>query len=420
MDDLSIIASWLHISDLHVFSESDTVLILEDYLKLSKVISPEFIVISGDFRHLKYKTEFSSAEMFLESIIDTFSVEKENTFIVPGNHDVNSYLGRDKAISDICINCNKDYNAYYQYIKGEDNLYKGFYEYGEFIHRFYNGSNVFDDRTLNPSGVYSIVWNNMINVLSINTALISNGEKHDQILDLKALTECKINPNFPTIMIGHHGIDSLYQSHRERIETIIDRRDISVFMHGDIHKYANNPIQKISTPNKSVPSIACGKSAPQSGDIYSDIGVVYYEWKNDNNVYIQAYKWSTKGFIENSAYYYDINKRYSFPMLFSNNAIEKRKTNIVKMLKYLAKNDPERFMIGDWISEAEYVWNLDKNEVVGRSLLLYYYKKTKSGDSSFFSKAKDFYNDLKLIRNCEAKTNQMLNQTRDLFDFDVS
>lgn len=420
MDDVSIRASWLHISDLHVFPESDTTLILEDYLKLSRVISPDFIVVTGDFRHLKYKTDFLLAEKYLEAILDTFNIEKKNTFIVPGNHDVNSYFGRDKAISDICINSNKDYNAYYQYVKDAVNLYNGFYEYEKFIRKFYDCSNVFDERILNPSGIYSVVWNNMINVLSTNTALISDGENHGQILDIKALTECNINPDFPTIMLGHHGIDSLYQSHRERVETIIDRRDISVFMHGDIHKYANNPIQKISTPNKSVPSIACGKSAPQSGDTYSDIGVVYYEWKNDNNVYIQAYQWSTKGFIENSAYYYDINKRYYFPMLFSNNAIKKGTSNIVEILKSLAKNHSESFMNGDWVNEAEFIWQLNKNEVVGRSLLLYYYQKTKDGDLSFCSKAKEIYNDLKLILNCELKTDQMLYQTRDLFDLNIS
>lgn len=416
MDDVNIKASWLHISDLHVFPEADTTLILEDYIKLSKVISPDFIVVTGDFRHLKYKTDFLLAKKYLESILNIFNVEKKNTFIVPGNHDVNSYFEREKAISDICKNCNKDYNTYYHYMNGAVTLYNGFHEYVEFIRKFYARSNVRDERILNPSGIYNVVWNNMINVLSTNTALISDGENHGQILDVKALTECDINPNYPTIMLGHHGIDSLYQSHRERVEAIIDRRSISAFMHGDIHKYANNPIQKISTPNKSVPSIACGKSAPQSGDTYSDIGVVYYEWKNDNNVYIQAYQWSTKGFVENSAYYYDINKRYYFPMLYNNNAIKKRTSNIVELLKNLAKNHSESFMNGDWINEAEFIWQLNKNEVVGRSLLLYYYQKTKAGNTSFYSKAKGIYNDLRLIRNCELKTMQMLYQTRDLFD----
>ena len=36
----NIKASWLHISDLHVFHEADTTLMLEDYRELAKIISP--------------------------------------------------------------------------------------------------------------------------------------------------------------------------------------------------------------------------------------------------------------------------------------------------------------------------------------------------------------------------------------------
>ena len=69
MNNLSngIKASWLHISDLHVFHEADTTLMLDDYPKLANITSPQFLVVTGDFRYLGdgNKTDFSLAKTIL-------------------------------------------------------------------------------------------------------------------------------------------------------------------------------------------------------------------------------------------------------------------------------------------------------------------------------------------------------------------
>ena len=44
---------WLQLSDLHVFPEADTSLMLTSYEALAKEFQPQFIVVTGDFRHIK-------------------------------------------------------------------------------------------------------------------------------------------------------------------------------------------------------------------------------------------------------------------------------------------------------------------------------------------------------------------------------
>lgn len=312
----NIKASWLHISDLHVFPEADTKLMQDDYEELAKIISPEFLVVTGDFRHKRYMTDFSLAKDYLDSLIKIFDIDKKDVFLVPGNHDGNHYDGRADAISNICLQSEVgNYNVYSEYLLNL--LNKGFCGYDDFVREFYRDTDVTDSRITAPSGVHCVVWNNLINILLVNTALISDGENHSQILDINALSQCQIDFNLPSIMLGHHSIDSLYPCYAERVKGVIDRRKVSAYLHGDRHRYMNHPISQISTPNSTIPGITCAKSAPQSGDLSSDIGVVYYEWCKDDNTYVQAYRWTQSGFIEDPAYYHRIDKRYYFPMIYA-------------------------------------------------------------------------------------------------------
>lgn len=409
----NIKASWLHISDLHVFPEADTTLMLDDYKELAKIISPQFLVVTGDFRHKKYKTDFSLACDYLESLIGIFNIDKQDIFLVPGNHDVNSYDGREDAISDICLHSKKnDYNFYSKYL-----LNKGFSEYTDFVYKFYNGSGVADARITDSSGVHCVVWNNLINIIFVNTALISDGEEHGQILDINALSQCKIDFKKPSIILGHHGIDSLYPCYAERVKGVIDRRKVSAYLHGDSHQYANHPISNISTPNSTIPSITCAKSAPQSGDSFSDIGVVYYEWRNDDNTYVQAYRWTQKGFVEDSTYYYSIDKKYYFPMIYSKENITNESLHMYRQIKSIMENH-DIFMSGKWLKEAESIWKTSYHEGIGRCLLVFYYEKAAEGVISAYRRAQEIYHELERISSGDSNTQKMLEATKGLLHSD--
>lgn len=402
--------TWLHISDLHVFQEADTKFILEDYAKLAERISPQFLIATGDFRHITKQPNFGYTKIFLESILKSFHIEKKDTFLVPGNHDVSNYCKRKPIITQICLNSTDNYSIYSKYL---DKLYSAFFEYEAFVRDFYKDSGVTDERIINPSKINCILWNNSINILLVNTALISDGDNnHKQIIDINALSDCHVDPNYPTIMLGHHWIESLYSSHHDRVESIIDRRKVSAYLHGDIHKYNNKPIQRFSVPNRTIPSIACSKSAPQSGDLYSDVGVVYYEWKNDNNVYVQAYKWTQKGFREDSIYLYDINKKFHFPMICDYTNQSKEIAILIDKIVFLAHNQPNIFMDGAWVKEAESIWLTNHNEIIGRSLLLFYYNKAKLGMLDKFYRAREIYYELEQIPSNDLKTQTMLLNTK--------
>lgn len=404
-----VIASWLHISDLHVFPEADTTLMLDDYLKLADIISPKFLVVTGDFRHLKFETDFSLAQEYLELLLQAFSLDKKDVFFVPGNHDINQFDQRGTFISNICRHLDEDYNIYSKYLSEPMSLYNGFSQYSFFTQKFYDGSGVSDARFFDPSGVHCIVWNNLLNIIFINTALISDGKDHKQIIDINALSHCKIDFRYPTIMIGHHGLNSLYQSHSERLVSIIDRRKVSAYLHGDRHQYANHPISQISTPNRTIPSITCAKSAPQSGDSFSDIGVVYYEWLTDNNTYVQAYRWRQGGFIEDSSYYFDINRRYFFPMLYNKEYKDNTAQELYLKIEKL-KSDYNIFISGKWVSEAEHIWRISQHEGIGRILLLYYCDLANQGVDRAKQQAQKIYLQLMNIQNRDVNTQKMLDR----------
>ena len=43
--------SWLQLSDLHIFDYTDWNIMKEAYKRLAKVVHPDFLVVTGDFRH---------------------------------------------------------------------------------------------------------------------------------------------------------------------------------------------------------------------------------------------------------------------------------------------------------------------------------------------------------------------------------
>lgn len=362
-----IVTSWLHISDLHIFPEADTRLMQDDYKELAKIISPEFLVVTGDFRPIGYRGDFSLARKYLESLIETFGIDKKDVFLVPGNHDVNYYDGRTDAISDICLQSKgKNYNAYSNY-----SLRKGFLDYDNFVREFYRGTDVTDSRITDPSGVHCVVWNNLINIILVNTALISDGNNHGQILDINSLSQCQIDFNLPSIMLGHHSIDFLYPCFIERVKGIIDRRKLSAYLHGDSHQFMNAPISMISTPNSTIPSIACAKSAPQSGDSYSDVGVVYYEWRKDDNTYVQGYRWNINAFAKDPAFYYKVDKQYHFPMIYdkpddkslSDEETHEEEDNITISAIAIAPNGLQ--CVSASSDDLVRLWDIDNRQFVG-------------------------------------------------------
>lgn len=308
--------TWIQFSDLHILESVDWELMIDSYRKLSKRLHPDFIVITGDYRHLKYEEnlDYSKTIQFLEEMVKLFSVKKEDVFLVPGNHDVEDYEFRKESIEKIVRDIENP-EGYKEYLNKSQNLKTAFKNYTEFVKQFY-GTEVMDERITNSDGVMHIIWKNKINIVILNTALISDGDKeHGEIIDINALSKITKNNELPTLALGHHDFYSICDSQRSRIVKIFEKLDVKAYLCGDTHKDEIKFIDKYDDKFNNIPCIICGKSAVQLMDDYSDVGIINYSWNNDGYVYVTPYRWGEKySFKKSNKFVYDIDKEYHFLM----------------------------------------------------------------------------------------------------------
>lgn len=308
--------SWLQFSDLHILESVDWKLMIDSYRKLSERLHPDFIVITGDYRHKKYKEnlDYSKTLQFLEEMLKMFKVKKEDVFLLPGNHDVEDYKFRKESIEAIVAD-KKNHEKYKEYLKKSKGLKEAFKSYSKFVKQFY-GSEVKDERATTPDAIMCLTWKNRINIIILNTALISDGNRdHGEIIDIDALSKININNKLPTLVLGHHDFYSICDSQRERIERIFETLCVRAYLCGDTHKEEIKFIDKYDDICNKIPCIICGKSAVQLMDRYSDVGVISYNWNNDGFVYVTPYEWSENhSFKKSNKFVYDIDKEYRFFM----------------------------------------------------------------------------------------------------------
>lgn len=282
--------TWLQFSDLHILKSVDWNLMMDSYRKLAERLHPDFIVITGDYRHKKYEENFDYSEtlQFLEEILKLFNVKKEDVFLLPGNHDVEDYEFRKESIKAI-VGDIENPEKYKEYLEKSQNLKVAFKSYSKFVKQFY-GNEVTDERVTNPDEVMCLTWKNRINILILNTALISDGNKgHGEIIDINALSKITINNDLPTLVLGHHDFYSICDSQRERMVRIFETLGVRAYLCGDTHKEEIKFIAKYDDIFNKIPCIICGKSAVQLMDDYSDVGVISYNWNDDGFVYVTPY-----------------------------------------------------------------------------------------------------------------------------------
>ncbi|MDD6770081.1 metallophosphoesterase [Inconstantimicrobium porci] len=84
---------WLHISDIHYrFNNYETKIVRSKFIRKIKEKGKgyyKYLFISGDLL-LKYENngDFKYVEKFLDDLLDISGINKENIFLVPGNHDL--------------------------------------------------------------------------------------------------------------------------------------------------------------------------------------------------------------------------------------------------------------------------------------------------------------------------------------------
>lgn len=146
--------TWLQISDLHIVECTDWNLMMAGYEKLATKIKPDFLVVTGDYRHKVFCPGYEKALNFLNQIVDIFHLSKQDVFMVPGNHDTDDFHLRNLIIKEITEKCNNNADAYVEHMQKRDDhcLESAFTSYDNFVRTFY-GTEIDDDRITQPSSV---------------------------------------------------------------------------------------------------------------------------------------------------------------------------------------------------------------------------------------------------------------------------
>lgn len=280
--------SWLQISDLHIVKSTSWNIMKKGYETIGKNYKINFIIVTGDLHD--FQTNYEETTSFLEELLSIFHLKKSDIFIVPGNHDSENF--KTKVALTNYINTHIEENSDI-YLECNESLQKAFTKYNEFISNFY-----LDENPYNSSSEISICkWNNQINLIHLNTALISDGTEHLQIIDINKLSENGhlIDKSLPSIILAHHDFLSLYESHRILLSQLLKNYKIDAYLCGDKHKLSKNYIDKYDCTQLGTPCIVCGKSAIKPLDNYSDFGCIIYSYNaNEQTVYVEPKKWEPK------------------------------------------------------------------------------------------------------------------------------
>ena len=141
-EDYAVFATWVQLSDLHVFDSTVTNLALDSYRELARKVKPDFLVATGDFRHKGKNPTYANGLHFLEEITAAFGLEKKDVFLIPGNHDAADYPGdgsgqqRRDHIELIAARLAESADAYLPYLERKPGLLDAFEEYCGFVRDF--------------------------------------------------------------------------------------------------------------------------------------------------------------------------------------------------------------------------------------------------------------------------------------------
>ncbi len=291
------------------------------YKNLAKKIKPDFIVITGDFCHYKDYPQYDRALSFLNLLVQAFMITKDNVFMVPGNHDVHNedFPMRAECVSKINESIHINPDAYSSYMHRDmKDLRQSFVKYDAFVRSFYGDTLSKDDcRITSPSDVIAVEWKKQLNIIMLNTALVSKNDSRE-LFDIKKFLELEnnLNASLPAIVLAHHSIDDIAIKQKEIAISFMKELNVKAYLCGDKHQCENKGISSDFT--NPIPMFISGKSVPQVGDKYSDITILLYDCNDEGIVHVCPYEWymdiPQSYFTPSSKFYVDTDKRVSFQL----------------------------------------------------------------------------------------------------------
>jgi formylglycine-generating enzyme required for sulfatase activity/predicted MPP superfamily phosphohydrolase len=283
---------WLHLSDIHFnFQNYDTARMraaLKEYL-LGLKTKFDFLFITGDLRYKNVAYSNDLAE-YIKQLSHSLGIGMQNTFIVPGNHDVTRSKIRENLLKGIAESDDTD-NAV-----DDDTgamLLNGISGFGLFYKSLKDENYLDNGLSFSNSKVHFVRKTPIANIVHLNTSILSgmDGEEGKLCIagrtglleDLKAIKEDKK----ANIAIGHHTVDCLTKKYRDKLVNLFCDYNVDLYLCGHVHEsgcFQDGRFVQI-TSGSGMADISSEKHETDvgftTGELDTDTGAtnaVFYRW----------------------------------------------------------------------------------------------------------------------------------------------
>lgn len=279
---------WLHISDLHIrANESAEWNLLQKQFPFPPI---SFLVFTGDLH--QFGQDYEKSLDFLRRLAKQYKLNSNDIFIVPGNHDVDADQENAEYWARLANERLDSISNTAADVLDQDNrpLTERFSQYCVAVQSLVSRK----DFSYPWAGVFCREWRKKVNVIHLNTALLSCKETQlQQITDVTALAGLTLkNPHLPVIVLAHHNFYRLSDAQYKLLVTCFRRLNVRAYLHGDIHKGREAPI--LLDNGRQIPCIAAPSIYRNPADSYSETGAYLYEWDLDSpqgKVKVVPYQW---------------------------------------------------------------------------------------------------------------------------------
>ena len=322
--------TFMHISDLHFAGNATSYntqeILFNEAERIFKdiPINEKFLIITGDF-HNYNDNGYEKAESFLKEFIKKMGIDiHKDVFVIPGNHDD----GNESALNSLLISIDpiwkKHNTSAITMIKNGDMGYvderaRAFRPYSQFMQNI----GIYDatDDPDYPSKTHIRNWRGKLNILHLNTAIISDGTaKTNQMTDVDTAADSKTWKGFyqddiPSIALGHNNFYDLVDTQRNQLQQTFALKKISAYLCGDNHRYEDNPerqiipVERNDGKRKVIPNLVAMRGIADEKDSFSHIGFCVHRWDEaTDKVTVEFRTWdkgiiaSTVGYGENVCY----------------------------------------------------------------------------------------------------------------------
>lgn len=282
---------WLHISDLHFQPNTDPD--QESLIRAlladcrSRKIQADFVAATGDFHNFWDTGNYLASWRFLHTLMEALGLDiTRDLFLVPGNHDVNPVEGADPVqafLTQAQADCRDLHYACTLTKHGDllNPLLERFRSYRAMAGALLP---VYGADGLDPAGVHVRPWRDRLNILHLNTALLSNGERdHMDAVDLGAACSPAIQEQLkgglPTLVLGHHSFHDLHPTVKDQLVQLFNQSNVWGYLAGDKHRTNYQGDTYLIDRKAGVeawPNLVASKLAAAADDSYSEFGVVHH------------------------------------------------------------------------------------------------------------------------------------------------